>query len=82
MPGGNCHVAGIQVAPESSEVIAHGNRKNHKFQKPFLVTLHADICILRLIISSSIKYSLCPARQALKRAKPLIKRSLTFLPNI
>ena len=65
MSGGNCHVAAIQVAPGSSEVIAHGNRKNPEVQNPLLVALHTYICLLRLLISSSTEYSLCPERAPL-----------------
>ena len=44
----------------SSEVIDHGIGKHREVQKPLLVTLHTDICLLRLLISSSTEYSLCP----------------------
>ena len=58
--GGNCHVATIQIAPGSSEVVALKKGKNREVQKSLPVSLLADICLLRLLISSSTKYSLCP----------------------
>ena len=42
-----------------SEVIAHGNGKNWEVQKPLLVTLNTDICLLRLLISLSTCHALC-----------------------
>ena len=57
MSVGNCHVAALRLAPASSEVIAHGIRKHRKVQKPLLVSLHTDICLL--LISTSTEYSLC-----------------------
>ena len=60
MLGGNCQVVAIRVAPGSSEVIAHRNGKNWEVQNALLITLHADICLLRRLISSSTEYSLCP----------------------
>ena len=59
MSGGNCHVAAIRVAPGSSEAIAHGIGKHREVQKPLLVSLRADICLLRLVISASTEHSSC-----------------------
>ena len=58
--GRKCHDAAIQVAPGSSEAIAHGIGKHREVQKPLLISLHTDICLLLLLISLSINYSLCP----------------------
>ena len=61
MLGGHCHVAAIQVAIlGSSEAIIHGMGNKREVQKPLLVNLHTDICLLPLLISLSTKYSLCP----------------------
>ena len=59
MLGGNCNVAAKRVAPGSSESIAHRIGKHREVQKPLLVSLHADIGLLRLLISASTKYSSC-----------------------
>ena len=49
-----------KVPPGSSEEITHRIGKHWEVQKPLLVSLHADICQLRPLISSSTKYLLCP----------------------
>ena len=64
MPRGNGHVAAIQLAPGSSEAIAHGIGKHREVNKLLLVSLHTDISLLRLIISAGTKYSLCPEYSA------------------
>ena len=53
MSGGDCHVASIQEAAGSSETITHRLGKHRDFQKPLLVSLHTDIWLLRLLISSN-----------------------------
>ena len=35
------------------------NKKHQEVQKPLLISLHADICLLRLLISLSTDYSSC-----------------------
>ena len=57
---GNCHAAAIRVTPVSSEAIAHRMSMIIRNNDLKLVNLHAEICLLGLIMSSSTKYSLCP----------------------
>ena len=56
----NCHVLTKWVPPGSSKAIAHGIGKHRQFQNQLLVSLHADICLLRLPISLSHKYFTLP----------------------
>ena len=57
MLGGDCHVAAKVVVMGISEANIHRIRKDREVQKSLLITLHANTCRLRFLISSNTEHS-------------------------
>ena len=80
MSEGNFRIPAKRVAPGSFELIAHGIGE---VQKPLLVSLHAYIYLLCLLIYASIEYLSCsawyifPVNNKLDRVGPVDNRPST-----